>query len=111
MAPPGQAHSDHVQKVNPYSVTYREQTMMQANEGESALEAAERLLKASRYRKACSTFASLAGTDGYRATANVGWGRALTELGNHDEAASHFEAAIAADPANDSAYDALAEIW
>jgi tetratricopeptide (TPR) repeat protein len=85
--------------------------MGQGDEGQSALEAAERLLQASRYRAACSAFASLADTDGHRAAANLGWGQALAGLENYDEAASHFDAAIDADPAADSAFDELSNIW
>ena len=40
-----------------------------------------------------------------------GWGQALAGLENYDEAASHFDAAIDADPAADSAFDELSNIW
>jgi tetratricopeptide (TPR) repeat protein len=85
--------------------------MTQAHEGQSTLEAAELLLEASRYRAACSAFAGLAHTDAHSATAHVGWGQALKGLENYDEAASRFEKAIAADPADDRAFDELGEIW
>ncbi len=75
------------------------------------MQKAEALHDAGRYRAAATAFEQMAELDGCRAAAQRGWGRALEGLGNVEEAASHFEAAIDADPEDASTYSEVESIW
>jgi tetratricopeptide (TPR) repeat protein len=85
--------------------------MVQQADPQIALQKAAALHEAGRYRAAATAFEQLADRDGCRAAAHLGWGRALSGLDNIKEAASHFAAAIDADPGDPDAYSELHDIW